>query len=173
METAAKFEKVSFEIYKGSCEALRLPVQLDDVISSYEKIRLPRRATKGSAGYDFFSPFDVTLKKGESFVFPTGIRCKMSEGWVLTLYPRSGMGFKTGVRLANTVGVIDQDYYYSDNEGHIMVKLVNDGVMGKSVNISAGDAICQGVLLPFGIAEGDRASKERNGGFGSTTEVKR
>ena len=168
MEIIAKFEKVSFEKFKESCEALRLPVNNADVIAAYEKVRLPRRATKGSAGYDFFATFSVSLKKGESFVFPTGVRCKMNEGWALNLFPRSGMGFKTGARLANTVGIIDQDYYYSDNEGHIMVKLLNDGVMGKHVTISVGDAICQGIFLPFGIAEGDTALRERNGGFGST-----
>lgn len=167
MQTVARFEKVSFEVFKEACVKLGF-TNTDEIITAYEEIRLPRRATKGSAGYDFFSPLGVTLQKGEAFVFPTGIRCRMDEGWVLSIYPRSGMGFKTGVRLANTVGIIDQDYYFSDNEGHIMVKFVNESTIGKSMKISRGDAFCQGVLLPFGIAEGDDAQAERNGGFGSS-----
>ena len=168
METVARFEKVSFEVFRRSCSDLGLTLDTDEIITAYEEIRLPRRATKGSAGYDFFSTIDFSLKKGDSVVVPTGIRCKMNEGWVLSIYPRSGHGFKTGIRLANTVGIIDQDYYFSDNEGHIMVKLVNDGVMGKALSAGGGDAICQGVLLPFGIAEGDDVSAVRNGGFGSS-----
>lgn len=169
MQTIARFEKVSFVAFKEACISLGIK-NTDKIITAYEEICLPRRATKGSAGYDFFSAFDVDLKKGGACVFPTGIRCKMEEGWVLSLYPRSGMGFKTGLRLANTVGIIDQDYYYSDNEGHIMVKLVNDSSLGKDISIKRGNAICQGVLLPFGIAEGDNAENIRNGGFGSSGE---
>ena len=170
MNAIAKFEKVSFEVYKQACESLLPQLSTDEIITAYENIRLPRRATAGSAGYDFFSPIklDGGLKKGGDFTFPTGIRCKMDEGWVLVLAPRSSMGFKSGVHLANTVGIIDQDYYYSDNEGHIMVKLVNDSSLAKTLKISCGDAFCQGVLLPFGTAEGDDAAAKRNGGFGST-----
>ena len=170
MITAAKFEKVSFEIFKKSCEDLALGMNTDEIITAYEEIKLPNRATKGSAGYDFFSPLTITggLQKNSAFIFPTGIRCKMEEGWVLIICPRSGMGFKSGIRLANTVGVIDQDYYYSDNEGHIMVKLVNESTLAKNLHIKRGDAICQGILLPFGIAQGDQADGIRNGGFGSS-----
>lgn len=168
MQTAAKFEKVSFQVFRDSCAALEMPLDADGVITAYEEIILPKRATKGSAGYDFFSPITLTLGKGESAVIPTGIRCKMNEGWVLALCPRSGMGFKTGIHLANTIGIIDQDYYFSDNEGHIMLKLVNDSALARRITIESGSAMCQGILLPFGIAEGDDAAAERNGGFGST-----
>ncbi len=170
MGTVAKFEKVSFEVFREACKAVVPHLTGDDIITAYSEIRLPRRATKGSAGYDFFSPVTLPegLKKGDSFTFPTGIRCKMNEGWVLLICPRSGMGFKTGIHLANTVGVIDQDYYYSDNEGHIMVKLVNDSSLARTAAIHSGEAICQGILLPFGTAEGDSAQRTRNGGFGST-----
>ena len=95
----------------------------------------------------------------------------MNEGWVLLIAPRSGIGFKTGSRLANTVGVIDQDYYYSDNEGHIMVKLVNEGALSRDLTVAKGSAFCQGILLPFGIAEGDDTTATRNGGFGSTAQA--
>ncbi len=172
MITAAKFEKVSFSIFADSCRKLMPQLGEDDISAAYESITLPRRATKGSAGYDFFSPISLPscLKAGESFTFPTGIRCKMDEGWVLLICPRSGMGFKTGVRLANTIGVIDQDYYFSDNEGHIMVKLVNESALSSAIEINCGTAFCQGLLLPFGIAENDSANAIRNGGFGSTSK---
>ena len=166
MNTVAKFEKVSKEEFGKSIKNLCFDLEIVDKL--YNNIRLPKRATKGSAGYDFYSPIDCIFTQGQSIVIPTGIRCKMQEGWVLTLYPRSGMGFKTGTRLANTVGVIDSDYYFSDNEGHIMLKLVNDGVLGKDVSIKTGDGICQGIFLPFGVIEDDNATAIRNGGFGST-----
>lgn len=169
METIARFEKVSIEEFTKACNKLLPCLNQEDIEKAYEEIRLPRRATKGSAGYDFFTPIDFTMYEGSAFTFPTGIRCKMNDGWVLSLYPRSGMGFKTGVHLANTVGIIDSDYYNSDNEGHIMIKLVTDGVMKKDFSADCGSAVCQGIFLPFGIAEGDDTTEVRNGGFGSTS----
>ena len=79
----------------------------------------PKRATSGSAGYDFYAPCGISLKPGETVKVLTGIRARIDEGWVLTLYPRSGLGFRYRLQLNNTVGVIDSDYYGSDNEGHI------------------------------------------------------
>ena len=168
MKIAAKFEKVSFEVYKNACMTTLPDMSADEIITAYEEIRLLERATKGSAGYDFFSPLNVQLQKDGSFVFPTGVRCRMPEDWVLMIFPRSGTGFKTGLHLANTVGVIDSDYYYSDNEGHILVKMVNDSALAKNMSVKVGSAICQGVLLPFGVTEDDSASASRNGGFGSS-----
>ena len=110
MNKIALFEKVSLgqfgEGYSGA-----------DCESVYADIGLPRRATVGSAGYDFFAPYDFTLAPGETAKIPTGIRVKMEDGWVLMLFPRSGLGFKYRVQLDNTVGIIDGDYYDSDNEG--------------------------------------------------------
>ena len=94
------------------------------------------------------------------------MRCEIDPGWVLMIFPRSGLGFKYHCSLANTVGVIDEDYFYADNEGHIMVKLVNRG--NKTMHIEAGDKMCQGVFLPYGITHNDSAKGERHGGFGST-----
>ena len=160
MNKIAKFEKVTFD---GKC----FPVLIDQEI--YDDIKLPKRATVGSAGYDFFAPFDIDIPYGESIVIPTGIRCKMDEGWVLCIFPRSGHGFKTGVSLANTVGIIDSDYYHASNEGHIMVKLTNNnGAIRKPLHICKGDAFCQGIFLPFGITEDDEATTNRVGGMGST-----
>lgn len=129
---------------------------------------LPRRATAGSAGYDFFTPCAITLAPGEAVKLPTGIRARMAEGWVLQLFPRSGLGFKYRLQLNNTVGIIDSDYYYSDNEGHILIKLTNADPERKTLRLKAGDAIAQGIFLPFGITEDDAATEKRNGGFGST-----
>ena len=131
----------------------------------YENIILPRRATAGSAGYDFIAPYDCVLESGEEIVIDTGIRAKIAEGWVLVILPRSGSGFKYGVRLANTAGVIDSDYFNADNEGHIKIKLVGGN---KTYTVKAGDAFAQGLFLPYGITEDDDCTDERHGGFGST-----
>ena len=141
----------------------------DTIKTIYEDIKLPKRATKGSAGYDFFTPIDVELKPGETIKIPTGIRAKMDENWVLKLYPRSGLGFKYRLQLNNSVGIIDSDYYYSDNEGHIFVKITNDSNEGRTVNIDKGDGFIQGIFLEYGITVDDDADGIRNGGFGSTT----
>lgn len=134
--------------------------------NEWSEIKLPKRATTGSAGYDFYAPFDFTLRPGESIKIPTGIRCKIKGNWVLKLYPRSGHGFKYLVKLANTVGIIDSDYYNSDNEGHIMVKLVNTG--DKDLVVNKGDAFCQGIFSEYGLTVDDEVDGIRNGGFGST-----
>lgn len=133
------------------------------------QIILPRRATSGSAGYDFFSPVDFELQPGQTILLPTGVRARMDEGWVLMLYPRSGLGFKYRLQLNNTVGVIDSDYFGAKNEGHIMLKLTNDSNEGKTLSVRAGEAVAQGVFMPFGITVDDDASAVREGGFGSTS----
>lgn len=134
----------------------------------YDSIRLPERATFGSAGYDFRMPEELVIKAGDSIKIPTGIRCEMYDGWVLTIYPRSGQGFKYGIHMANTVCVIDSDYAESDNEGHIFIKLVNDSSLAKDIHFNAGDAFCQGIFLPFGVTLDDDVTDQRNGGMGST-----
>lgn len=133
-------------------------------------IELPRRATRGSAGYDFYSPVDFELKPGETIKIPTGIRVYMEQSWVLNLFPRSGLGFKFRLQMNNTVGIIDSDYFYSDNEGHIFVKLTNDSNEGKVVRVEAGTGIVQGIFMEYGVTIDDDAKEVRNGGFGSTTK---
>lgn len=163
MKRIAIFEKVSLEQFKQTYTGA-------DAESVYGAIKLPKRATAGSAGYDFFAPFDIELKAGETVKVPTGIRVKMEDGWFLSIYPRSGLGFKFRLQLDNTVGIIDKDYYDSDNEGHIMVKLTNDSKEGKTVNIAAGAGFVQGIFTEFGITVDDDADGTRNGGFGSTDQ---
>lgn len=136
----------------------------------YESIKLPKRATKGSAGYDFYSPCDYTLQANQTIKIPTGIKSRMDIGWVLMIYPRSGLGFKYRLQLNNTVGVIDSDYIESDNEGHIFIKLTNDTNENKVLNVKAGEGFAQGIFMPFGITMDDDVDGIRNGGFGSTTK---
>ena len=139
-----------------------------DIRDMYESLLMPKRATKGSAGYDFYAPFSFSLPPGTTIKIPTGIRVKMDEDWVLKLYPRSGLGFKYRLQLNNTVGIIDSDYYYSDNEGHIFIKLTNDSNEGKTVDVTEGTGFAQGIFLEYGITVDDDADGIRNGGFGST-----
>ena len=166
----AKFYKVSYEEFKNGIVGELDGLKEEEIKSMYDELQLPRRATTGSAGYDFFAPFTFHLSPGETIKIPTGIRAKMDENWVLKLYPRSGLGFKFRLQLNNTVGIIDSDYFNSDNEGHIFIKLTNDSNEGKVLNLKKGEGFAQGIFLPFGICEDDDVSEIRNGGFGSTTK---
>ena len=167
MKRIAKFEKVSFKEFEP---AIREVFPNSDPKQLYDNIKLPRRATKGSAGYDFFTPEAFTLAPGETIKIPTGVRVWMEPEWVLKLYPRSGLGFKYRLQLNNTVGIIDSDYYYSDNEGHIFCKITNDTNENKTISIEAGFAFCQGIFIEYGITLDDDANAERNGGMGSTSK---
>ena len=162
----ARFYKVSKEQYLKSFDNKNN----EEILSIYDDILLPKRATKGSAGYDFFAPFDIVLAPGETIKVPTGIRVSMEENYVLKLYPRSGLGFKYRLQLNNTVGIIDSDYYYSDNEGHIFAKITNDSNEGKTLEIKKGQGFMQGIFVEYGITVDDDTVEVRNGGFGSTTK---
>ena len=169
MKRIAKFHKVSetrfLEDWKDN-----FPEASDEEIKEiYKNIALPKRATAGSAGYDFYSPSDFSIAPGESIKIPTGIRVEMDQEWVLKCYPRSGLGFKYRLQLNNTVGIIDSDYFYSDNEGHMFAKLTNDGREGKTVELAKGTGFMQGIFVEYGITVDDDATGIRNGGFGSTT----
>lgn len=164
MKRIAQFHKVSFEQFKKGWDLG------GDVEEIYQQIKLPKRATTGSAGYDFFMPITVELKPQETIKIPTGIRVEMKDEWVLKLYPRSGLGFKYRLQLNNTVGIIDSDYFYSDNEGHIFSKITNDTNENKTVVLKQGEGFMQGIFIEYGITVDDDASSLRNGGFGSTTK---
>ena len=169
MKKIAKFEKVSYNQFKNDFMDSFPQYNEKEVEEIYHSIQLPKRATKGSAGYDFYSPIDFELNPGQTIKIPTGIRVRIENGWVLGLYPRSGLGFKYRLQLNNTVGVIDSDYFYSDNEGHIFIKITNDSNEGKIVDVKKGQGIAQGIFMQYGIVEDDDVSELRNGGFGSTT----
>ena len=168
MKRVAKFEKVSLEQFmEGWTDTFG--TQRPGVIEQiYDGICLPKRATSGSAGYDFFAPAAIILKPGETVKIPTGVRVWMEPEWVLKCYPRSGLGFKYRLQLNNTVGIIDSDYYGSENEGHIFIKITNDSREGKEICLPAGSGFAQGIFVEFGITDDDDASDPRNGGFGST-----
>ena len=155
MKKIAKFEKISlFNFCKDYEHQL------------YEEVILPKRASTCSAGYDFFALQDFTLQPNQTIKIPTGIRVKIQEGWVLKIYPRSSLGFKYKLRLDNTVGIIDSDYYYADNEGHIYIKITNCG--DTPLTVEKGKAFAQGVFVEYGITEDDECEAQRTGGFGST-----
>ncbi len=155
-----KFTKVSYEQYAKDGGGS---------IDEYKSIKLPRRATSGSAGYDIYSPIDFDLPPQQTIVIKTGLRIQFDDRYYLAIFPRSGQGFKFKVQLWNTCGIIDSDYYYSDNEGHIMIKLFNDSPEGKTMSIKAGTAIAQGIIHRFYTTiNDDPVTDNRNGGFGST-----
>jgi dUTP pyrophosphatase len=162
----ARFEKVSINQYLESFDNK----SEEEIKEIYDYIQLPKRATKGSAGYDFYAPFDITLAPGETIKIPTGIRVYMLDNYVLTLYPRSGLGFKYRLQLNNTVVIIDSDEYNSSNEGHIFAKITHDSNEGKTLHIDKNTGFMQGIFVEYGITFDDDALGIRNGGFGSTTK---
>ena len=172
MNRIARFEKVSKEkFFEGWKDTFEIAEE-KEMEAIYESLKLPGRATAGSAGDDFFAPVKIALKPGETVKIPTGVRVWMEQDWVLKCYPRSGLGFKYRLQLNNTVGIIDSDYYYSDNEGQIFAKITNDSNEGKTVEVEAGDGFMQGIFVQYGITLDDDVTEVRNGGFGSTTKKK-
>jgi dUTP pyrophosphatase len=172
MKRVARFEKVSFEQFKS--DFLRSGItnktewKEEELIEIYDKIKLPKRSTSGSAGYDFYLPVELVLVSGVEKTIPTGIKAYMEDGWVLQTYPRSGQGFKYKLRLNNTVGIIDKDYYNNEsNEGHIMIKVCVEKV-DTHLKLECGQAFAQGIFVEFGITEDDECETQRTGGFGST-----
>lgn len=169
MKRIAQFLKVSEENFLNSVKEDFPGYTEAEIQKMYEEIKLPQRATMGSAGYDFYAPFDFRLAPGETIKIPTGVRVRMDDNWVLHIYPRSGLGFKYRLQLNNTVGIIDSDYFNSDNEGHIFIKLTNDSNEGKSLEVTKGGGFAQGIFLEYGITVDDDVEGVRNGGFGSTS----
>lgn len=175
MIRVGEFEKVSFEQFYEAMKAefyhqffasMAEVTFKEYILSIHDVLQMPTRATSGSAGYDFKSPVTFTLPPNKAIKIPSGIRVKIEDGWWLACLPRSSLGFKYQVMLANTVGVIDADYYHSDNEGHIFLKLVNRG--DKDLSVDIGEGFAQAIFLPYGITYSDNATAVRNGGMGST-----
>lgn len=154
-----KFQKVSLEQFIKDVDV----VNVEEI---YNDIPLPKRATKGSAGYDFVCPLDIEIKPNEMIKIPTGIRCRMEQGYVLNIYPRSSLGMKYQMYLTNTTGIIDSDYYNAKNEGHIIVSIVNKG--DKILKINKGERFVQGIFLKYYTVIEEEVLDQRNGGFGST-----
>ena len=153
-----KFEKISFEQFKNDVE---------DNKELYDSLGLPRRGTKYSAGYDFEALYDFVMKPGEIKKIPTGIKVTMNDNEVLLLAVRSSQGFKYNIRLCNQVGVIDKDYYNNENnEGHIFIKLQNEG--DKDYVVNKGDKIIQGVFINYLTVDDEEEVKEERTGSTST-----
>ena len=169
MNRVAAFEKVSFDNFAEAYVKAFGDISREDLEKIYDGIRIPERATAFSCGYDFRTTADIELNSGKEIMIPTGIRVKIDAGWGLFLFPRSGLGFKYRLQLNNTVGIIDGDYYNSDNEGHIFIKVINDSREGRTLSLKTGDAFAQGVFIPYGITYDDESCNKRNGGFGSTS----
>ena len=173
MDRIAKFEKVSYEQFEKDWLKNNPQDSQEQAKEIYDQILLPQRATSGSAGYDFHAPASFTLEPGSVKLIPTGIRARIKDGWVLMLFPRSSLGFRYRMQLNNTAGIIDADYYHADNEGHIMVKIINDSRDGRTLSLKAGDGMVQGIFVPFGITEDDQTEGIRTGGLGSTDSRRR
>lgn len=158
MKINAQFEKVSFDNYSRYGDK-----------ETYDGIKLPRRATRYSAGYDFFAPNDITIEPQQTVTVATGVRALMDGDYFLAIFPRSGLGFKYKLRLNNTVGIIDADYAESDNEGHIFVRMTNES--DKTLSLNKGEAFAQGIFMRYYCTEDDDTTEQRNGGLGSTSKV--
>lgn len=167
-----KFKKISEKQFFADFTEYLSDECLDtrDSRAIYNMIKLPKRATIGSAGYDIFAPYDITIPPKGTVKVPTGIRVILDDDKFLAVYPRSGLGFKYKMQMWNTIPVIDADYSGSDNEGHIWVKFYNDSPDGKTIVIKRGEAMCQGVIQQFFKADNDETNGIRNGGIGSTTK---
>ena len=169
MEKVARFHKVSLGQWIGDIQKLFGDRYSEEQAEElWNRIVMPKRATAGSAGYDICTPVSISQGPGERIRIPTGIRAEMRQDYCLLIMPRSGLGSRYRFQLDNTTGVIDSDYFYSDNEGHIFVPMINDCRDGKTLELKAGSAFVQGIFCPFGITDDDDAEGIRNGGFGST-----
>ena len=161
------FEKVSYEQFKKDVveEFYHEEILVNQI---YNELKIPKRATALSAGYDCYSTISFTLRVGQEVKIPTGIKSYMQHGEVLMAYPRSSLGFKYNLKLCNTVGIIDADYVDNEkNEGHIFLKMRNHG--DKDIVVNVGDAICQFIFVPFLLADGDNfKGTVRKGGIGSS-----
>lgn len=134
---------------------------------SYNNIKLPKRGTSHSAGYDFFMPFDTEILPHTTILIPTGIKACIPLDKVLLMFPRSSLGTKFRFTPLNLIGVIDSDYYNNpDNEGHIFMKMINDS--NEVLNLKSGQAFCQGIIMNYFTTDDDSADCVRSGGFGST-----
>ena len=190
MKDVAIFKKVSQKQFGETIRTMYPNFEFDTktMDTMYNNVKIPTRATNGSVGYDFVTPFPFTLYPGTKVWIPTGIRVEiLKEDWCLAIVPKSRTA-KHSIRISNTIGIVDTDYYFADNEGHILIVLEmpdesknalsnQRACFGQNmlnfttpVEFKAGDGIGQGLFLECGIAIGENTSqmKRRTGGYGST-----
>lgn len=171
MERVAEFYKVSYEQFKKDYIELNKDKPCDEatIKDIYDNIKLPKRATTGSAGYDFYLPYAIEMQAGEQLMIPTGIRFECQPDYAMLFMSKSGLGSKSRLQLNTCISLIDSDYFYSDNEGHILARIIHDSRdAGAVLSLPAGKSFLQGVFIKFGITKSDDVSGKRNGGFGST-----
>jgi dUTP pyrophosphatase len=166
------FDKVSFNQYAKSIYGNNYKKEVSEeelslLQQEYNNIQLPQRGTQFSAGYDVFSPFTFSLEPNEDIKIPTGIKAYMHLNEVLLAFPRSGLGFNYYLRLANTLGVVDADYSFAENEGHIFIKIRNEG--NQTLTVDKGKAFCQFIFMKYLVTDDDcPKNQKRVGGMGST-----
>lgn len=154
-------------IYKVATKTRGFEIVSDNHRKSQEEIILPTRGTSKSAGYDFYSPINIQIQPNQKVCIWSDVKAYMQEGEVLLLFVRSSIGIKRGLRLSNSTGVIDSDYFSNeDNDGNIGIALHN--YTDNIVTIEKGERVCQGVFVPFLVADNGNTDIERNGGIGST-----
>lgn len=161
------FEKVSYDIWKEAWNNTDVPEE--QILSWYNELKLPKQGTRHSAGMDFFAPYSMKILPNNSIIIPTGIRWVTdihNKDKVLMIMPRSGMGFKYGVRLSNTTAVIDADYCEAENMGHILIKLYNPS--DETISVMRGNAFAQGIVTQYYICQDAESDDNRTGGIGST-----
>lgn len=138
-----------------------------ETAKGYSGVNLPRRSTKGSAGYDFELCEDLVLEPKAIGLGKTGVKAYMNQDEVLKLYPRSSLPRKFKVTIPNNVGIIDSDYYGNkDNDGAIFIQLYN--FSSETVIIEKGTRVAQGIFAKYLLSDDDRVTSVRSGGFGST-----
>ena len=174
-----KFEKVSKETFRlALVDSFIKPGKNEDKFEYSSSciaeeildfIDLPKRSTVASAGYDFQVPFDMVIHPGETVIIPTGIKVKLDPDKVLMIAPRSSIGIKKRLKLANTQAYIDADYYNNpSNEGHILIALTSEN--DHNVTLERKDKIAQGIIIQYFTTEDDDCTETRTGGIGSTGE---
>lgn len=141
-----------------------------EIVTEYKDkgVIIPKRATDSSAGYDLASIEEVIIEPGEIRMIPTGLKVVMPKTEALFIFARSSLSIKKGLIMSNSVGVIDSDYYGNpDNEGHLMVSLIN--VRDTAVTVVKGERIAQGIFLKYEKTSDDETEGSiRLGGFGSS-----
>lgn len=168
-QTVAKFEKVSYPQFEKDwikCFGLTDDIDKIGIMYRYEQIQLPKRKTVHSVGYDIQTPNGISLKPHQSVIIPTGLRVNINKGYWMGMIVRSSLGFKKQTMLSNNLACVESDYYFADNEGHLMVSLIN---LGESpIHIDSWDAIAQAIFFQQLYAEEDEVTEIRTGGIGST-----
>lgn len=165
-----RFEKVSLDAFTKDLLKQLPNWDAGGAKTAWGRITLPKRSTRYSAGYDICTPVEIVIPPHERRIIPTGIKVIFApeemDTWHLQMYVRSSVGIKQGVVLTNGTGIIDPDYQFAENDGDMMLALLNTS--DRLVKYKVGDRICQAVFAIHGLTSDDEAGGRRIGGVGST-----